>query len=85
MLAFLPYPPRLYKTQMPPRLCFLVMDHQNRYLKVTLQGFSYCGFGASLVAQMAKKLSAMWETWVRSLGREDPLKKGMATHSSIFA
>ena len=34
---------------------------------------------------MVKKLSVMWETWVRSLGREDPLKKGMATHSSIFA
>ena len=28
---------------------------------------------------------AIWETWVRSLGREDPLEEGMATHSSIFA
>ena len=30
-------------------------------------------------------LSTMWETWVRSLGREDPLEKEMATHSSILA
>ena len=40
---------------------------------------------ASLVAQRVKRLPAMWETWVRSLGREDPLEKEMATHSSIFA
>ena len=38
-----------------------------------------------LVAQMVKNLPAMWETWVRSLGGEDPLEKGMATHSSILA
>ena len=37
-----------------------------------------------LVAQMVKGLPAMWETWIRSLGQEDPLKKGMATHSNIF-
>ena len=41
--------------------------------------------GASLVAQMVKRLPAMQETWVRSLGREDPLEKEMATHSSILA
>ena len=40
---------------------------------------------ASLVAQLVKSLSAMWETQVRSLGQEDPLEKGMATHSSILA
>ena len=40
---------------------------------------------ASLVAQTVKNLPAMWETRVRSLGLEDPLEKGMATHSSIFA
>ena len=39
---------------------------------------------ASLMAQMVKNLSAMQETWVRSLGREDPLEKGMATHCSIL-
>ena len=40
---------------------------------------------ASLVAQMLKNLPAMHETWVRSLGWEDPLEEGMATHSSILA
>ena len=40
---------------------------------------------ASLVDQMVKNLPAMWETWVQSLGWEDPLKKEMATHSSILA
>ena len=39
----------------------------------------------SLVAQLVKRLPAMQETWVRSLGWEDPLEKGMATHSSILA
>ena len=40
---------------------------------------------ASLVAQRLKRLPPMWETWVRSLGWEDPLEKEMATHSSILA
>ena len=39
----------------------------------------------SLVAQMVKRLSTMWETWVRSLAWEDPLEKGTAIHSSILA
>ena len=39
----------------------------------------------SLVARSVKHLSAMRETWVQSLGREDPLEKEMATHSSILA
>ena len=37
------------------------------------------------MAQRLKRLPAMWETWVRSLGQEDPLEKEMATHSSILA
>ena len=37
------------------------------------------------MAQMVKNPPAMWETWVQSLGWEDPLEKGMATHSSILA
>ena len=41
--------------------------------------------GASLVAQTAKNLPAMWEPWVQSLGWEDPLEKEMTTHSSILA
>ena len=40
---------------------------------------------ASVVAQMVKNLPAMLETWVQSWGWEDPLEKGMATHSSILA
>ena len=40
---------------------------------------------AYLVAQTLKNLSAMWETWVQSLGWEDPLEEGMATHSSLLA
>ena len=39
----------------------------------------------SLVAQMVKNPPAVQETWVQSLGWEDPLEKGMATHSSIIA
>ena len=41
--------------------------------------------GASLVSQSVKNLPAMQETWVQSLGPEDPLQKEMATHSSILA
>ena len=40
---------------------------------------------ALLVAQRVKRLPAMQETWVRSLGWEDPLEKEMATHSSTLA
>ena len=40
---------------------------------------------ASLVAQLVKNPPAMWETWVRSVGWEDPLEKGKATHSSVLA
>ena len=47
-------------------------------------GHWLCGFLASLVAQSVKSLTAMQETWVRSLGWKDPLEKEMATHSSIL-
>ena len=40
---------------------------------------------ASLVAQLVRNPHAVWETWVPSLGEEDPLEEGMATHSSTFA
>ena len=40
---------------------------------------------ASLVAQTVKRLPAMWETWVRFLGQEDPLEKETAIHSSTLA
>ena len=41
--------------------------------------------GASLVAQTVKDLPSMRETWVQSLGQEDPLEEGMTTHTSILA
>ena len=47
--------------------------------------YIYIYIWASLIAQSVKNLSAMQETQVRSLGGEDPLDKGMATHSSILA
>ena len=39
----------------------------------------------TLVAQMVKRLSTMWETWVQSLGREDSMEKAMVIHSSTLA
>ena len=42
-------------------------------------------YRASLIAQWVKNLPAMQENWVRFLGREDPLEKEMATHSSVLA
>ena len=45
---------------------------------------SVYGPPGELVVQMVKNLPAMQQTWVRSLGWEDPLEKGMATHSSIL-
>ena len=47
-------------------------------------GYPFQCSGASLVAQMVKNPPAMQETWVRSLGWEDALEEGMATHSSIL-
>ena len=50
-----------------------------------LEGNSHARFpGASMVAQLVKNSPAVKETWVRSLGWEDTLEKGMATHSSIL-
>ena len=46
---------------------------------------SFRGQDDSLVAQLVKNPPAMQNTWVRSLGWEDPLKEGKATHSSILA
>ena len=43
------------------------------------------GLAASLVVQTLKNLPTVWETWVRSLGWEDPLEEGMATHPNILA
>ena len=48
-------------------------------------GYPFQYSWASLVAQLVKNTPAMQETWVRSLGWEDPLEKGKATHFSILA
>ena len=52
------------------------------YLLIVPLSMTSC---ASLVTQMVKNLPAMQETQLRSLGQEDPLEKGIATHSSILA
>ena len=61
-----------------------------KYLRLILGFLNYSLFSGhlastSLVAQRLKRLLAISKTWVRSLGREDPLEKEMATHSSIPA
>ena len=73
------------------------MNLINAFIHPFLFGFpfhlGYCNtlgtvtllYGASLMAQRVKNLPGMQETQVRSLGQEDPLEKGMATHSSILA
>ena len=47
--------------------------------------FFFFNLATSLVAQRLKRLPPMQETWVQSLGQEDPLEKEMANHSSILA
>ena len=54
-------------------------------LQLVPAGELYTVLGTSLVAQTVKHLPTMWETWVQSLGQDDPLEKGMATHSTILA
>ena len=56
-----------------------------KYLTPYVSDFYVILATASLVTQTVKNLPAMWETWVRFLGWEDPLEKGKATHSSILA
>ena len=62
-------------------MCYSKMEHSN--LK-EIEGWERIR-GASLVTQMVKNLPAMQETRVQSVGQEDPLENGMATHSSIPA
>ena len=52
--------------------------------ETTLMAESKEELRTSTVAPMVKNLPAMWETWVQSLGCEDPLEEGMATHSTIL-
>ena len=59
---------------------------QNFLLKpLPKYAYQFSSARASLVAQLVKNPPTMRETWVRSLGGEDPLEKGKATHSSILA
>ena len=75
---------------MSSKFCLLFIDiifKNNTYLKENCeygQEQSYC-FHFLNVAQLVKNPPAMQETWVQSLGWEDPLEKGKATHSSILA
>ena len=55
------------------------------HVRMSFTSTEYTIFRASLVAQMVKRLPAMQETWVRTLGWEDPLEKEMATHCSTLA
>ena len=63
----------------------LRMNAMREKKKKGVIGYPLQYFGASLVAQLVKNPPAMWETWVLSLGWEDPLEKEKATHSSILA
>ena len=56
-----------------------------RHRRLEIKILHYCTPSASLVAQSVKNMPAMQETWVRSLGQEDPQEKEMATHFSILA
>ena len=57
---------------------FIAFLPRNKHLLISWQQ-------SSLVSQTVKNLPAICETWIQSLGQKDPLEKGMATHSSIFA
>ena len=56
-----------------------------KWMEISEFNSDYHYIWASLVAQTVKRLPAVRETWVRSLGWEDPLEKEMATHSSTLA
>ena len=63
--------------------CFLYTYEPMKCTDIMLLFYVYLVWD-SLVSQMVKNSPAMWETWIQSLGWEDPLEKGMATHSSIL-
>ena len=56
-------------------------EYEKEYIYIYIETHSL----TSLVVQMVKRLPIMRETWVQSLGQEDPLEKEMATHSSTLA
>ena len=65
--------------------CSSLQANDVNNLAICLFAVMYILFGASLVAQRVKHLPTLWETWVQTPGREDPLEKEMATHSSTLA
>ena len=65
--------------------CSSLQANDVNNLAICLFAVMYILFGASLVAQRVKRLPTLWETWVQTLGWEDPLEKEMATHSSTLA
>ena len=71
-------------TSMPLSLSIQSLDSQTRYGPL-FQFLNILRNRASVVTQMVKNLPAMQETWVQSLGWEDPLEKGVATNCSILA
>ena len=75
-----------YYTQTPMQYIFLGKPIYIKYSKWLISSCHLRGHNwASLVAQIVKNLLAIWETQIQSLGREDPLEKGMATRCSILA
>ena len=74
---------------MQPRLTSTPRERLIKSLPLNFLASSICDVSgapwASLVAQLVKNLPTMWETWVRSLGWEDPWEKGKAPHCSILA
>ena len=69
----------------PPAVSWVWHGSQDTRWAATESGTFFTKLYASLMAQMVKNPPAMWENWVWSLGWEDPLEKGLATHSSILA
>ena len=65
--------------------CPAPQDLPDPGIEPTSSAFPELQVDYSLVAQTVKHLPAMWETWVPSLGGEDPLEKEMATHSGVLA
>ena len=78
-------------------ITYLIKHTANSFSVSPLKPYSFCVLllvifvtlqlrhGASQVVQMVKNMSAVWKTHVQSLGWEDPLEKGLATHFSILA
>ena len=84
ILDYMPLPPP-HKSNRFCQCLFMKTVEESRWVWNTYDiDWTYV-YLSSLVAQLVKNPPAMWETWVQSLGWEEPPEKGMATHSSILA